>query len=280
MSATERVALAFLRDHPEDAAKLLERASPADVAAVLASVPADDGAEVLRSLGPTAAHDSAAALSDDALTVIIEKLPLDAAGSVLRRMGVDRRAVLLAALDQERRERLDAALTFPDNSAGSLADPVVLALPDDITVGDAQKAVRTAHPTTPDVYVVTRERVLVGVLSIQDLMAARPKEPLQAVMLPNPVRLDAGADLATVAVHPAWREFDALPVVDGAGRLVGGIQHRAVRRLNPDRGGPMIAALVGLSELYWASLSGIIASFSPPKPATTGGPSAGGNNVT
>jgi magnesium transporter len=274
VQAAERLALAFLRDHPEDAARLLERATPADTAGVLASVPADEAAEVFRSLGPTAAHECAAVLESENLVSLIEALPMDVAAGVLRRIDAGRRDALLAALDEDLRERLVGALTLPDNSAGALADPLVLALPHDITVGEAQKALRIARPTTPDAYVVSRDRVLVGVLAIQDLMAARPKESLRSVMLPDPIRLEASADLATVAVHPAWREFDALPVVDAAGRLIGGLQHRAVRRLNPDRSGPMFATLVGLSELYWAGLTGIIASLAP-----ANGPAEGGNNV-
>jgi Mg/Co/Ni transporter MgtE len=102
-------------------------------------------------------------------------------------------------------------------------------------------------------------------------MAARPKELLADVMRPKPIRLDASADVATVAAHPAWREFDALPVVDSSGRLIGGIPHRAVRRLDWERTGPVLATLVGLSELYWAGLSGIIASLAPAQAPTEGG---------
>jgi magnesium transporter len=210
-------------------------------------------------------------MGDAELVAILDVLPLDAAVAVLRRLPTDRRHVLLAAISEERRARLLAALDYPENTAGALADPLVLALPDDLNVGDAQRALRAARPTTPDVYVVSRDRVLVGVLAIQDLMAARAREMLSSVMLPNPVRLDAASDLTTVAVHPAWREFDALPVVDSVGRLIGGIQHRALRRIEQHRGGPMVATLVGLSELYWAGLTGIIASFAPPDGRANGG---------
>lgn len=263
MAATERLALVFLRDHPDDAARLLERAPAPDVASVLGSLSAAEGAEVFRHMGPTAAHECAAAMDDAAFAAIVEELPLDVAAATLRREPSARRTLVLDAVSSERRERLAAALAFPDNSAGSLADPLVLALPEDITIGDAQRAIRAARPSTPDVYVVSRDRVLTGVLAIHDLMAARTKDLLSAVMLPNPIRLDASADIATIAVHPAWREFDALPVVDAAGRLVGGIQHRALRRLDREKAAPVVAALVGLSELYWAGIAGVIASLAP-----------------
>jgi hypothetical protein len=51
--------------------------------------------------------------------------------------------------------------------------------------------------------------------------------------------------------------------VDVAGRLIGAIRHQAVRRLSQDPGRPMMATIVGLSELYWAGLAGMLASLAP-----------------
>src|SRR5690606_18263944 len=93
-------------------------------------------------------------------------------------------------------------------------------------------------------------------------MAAGPKDTLGAAMHRDPVRLEAGTSFATLAVHPAWQDLDALPVVDADGRLVGAIRHRLVRRLEAElglraRNESVVATLVGLSELYWAGLSGM-----------------------
>jgi predicted transcriptional regulator len=99
-------------------------------------------------------------------------------------------------------------------------------------------------------------------------MAADPAHQLSAVMQRNPVRLDARADVPTVAAHPAWRDFDALPVVDDAGRLVGAIRHKTIRQMGRESRPPMMATLVGLSELYWTGLAGILSSLRAP-PAQT-----------
>ena len=77
------------------------------------------------------------------------------------------------------------------------------------------------------------------------------------------VRLDAFTDLATVAMHPAWRNLDALPVVDRVGRLIGAIRHRTVRQLQLDNGPPVVETIMHLSEMYWVGLSGILSSLTP-----------------
>ena len=87
---------------------------------------------------------------------------------------------------------------------------------------------------------------------------------LRDVMQRDPVALHAHMDLATVAAHPAWREADALPVVDAARKFIGAIRHRMIRQIAQDPTRPMVDTIVGLSEMYWAGLSTILASLTPP----------------
>jgi len=269
VSAAERLALAYVADHPEAAARLLERIDPPDAAALLASLPAAMSAAVYGALGPSTAAACAAALADDVLAALLGELPLDVAGAALRQVEPARHEGLLAKLADERRGALGAMLAYPEHSAGALADPLVLALPDDSSVADAQRQLRrAAGHRFPTLYIVARDRTLVGVLAIHELMAARPRETLAAVMQRDVTWLDAYTDLATVAVHPAWDDFDALPVVDGARRLVGAIRYRTLRRIHRERARPMMATIVGLTELYWAGLAGMLTSLAPPQTPT------------
>lgn len=267
MSAEERLALAFVADHPDDAARLIERSRPADAAALLERIPAAMAARIFRTLGPSTAAACAAETGDDRLAAIVEALPLDAASMILRPLDSDRRDVILALVDEERRGRLSGLLAFPENTAGAVADPDVVALTADTTAEDARRQLREipGHLLTY-LYVVTRDRRLAGALNIRELMAAAPRQTLAAVMHSDPVRLEAGTDIATVAVHPAWRDFDALPVVDSSGRLVGAIRHKTIRRMGAETVHPVVATIVGLSELYWSGLSGMLTSLAPAQP--------------
>lgn len=265
MTAEERVALAFVADHPDEAARLLERVDANDAAAVVRSVDPSEAAEVLRVMAPSSAASCVSALDDTALASILDALSLDEAAALLRSQDAARReAVLQQVPDEDRRSQLRTILSFPDDTAGAIADPLVLALPDDITVADAQKQMRGSDQHLfYYLYVVRRDRTLVGALALPELMAARPKETLADVMRRDLVRLDAQLDLATVIAHPAWRDLDAMPVVDQAGRLIGAIRHKTMRQLSGARPRPMSATIAGLSELYWVGMSGMIASLAP-----------------
>ena len=262
MNPDERLAFAFVGAHPAETARLLERGEPSSAAEILSRVPAETAAAVFRALAPAPAAACAAWLSDEALAGITEELPLDRASATLRRLASERREVVLARLSEERRTRLGTALSFAENTSGAMADPLVLALTEDMTVAEAQHQLRGSEQHLfYYVYMVTRDHKLSGTLALPELMAAAPAEKLSALMHRDLVTLDAHLDLATVVMHPSWRDFDALPVVDAAGKLIGAIRHKTVRLLSWEPEPPMMATIVGLSELYWAGLSGMLASL-------------------
>jgi Mg/Co/Ni transporter MgtE len=263
VSADERLAEAFVAAHPEDAARLLERVTPADAAVVLSHVKVEDAADVFGALAPSAAATCAAVLEDDRLAAIIGALPQDAAGLAMRRVEPARRDRILALLPDDRSAALRGGLHFPDSSAGAIADPLVMSLPEDITVAEAQRQLKGSPNVYYYLYIVSRQGALVGTLAISELMTARPKQPIASVMKTQLTKLDAHTDIATVAAHPAWRDFDALPVVDSSGRLIGAVRHKTIRHLATVSGRPMVDTIVQLSELYWAGLSGILASLTP-----------------
>ncbi|MBA3892984.1 MAG: hypothetical protein H0X69_04720 [Gemmatimonadales bacterium] len=263
MRPDERLALGFMEAHPDGVARLLERSEPAEAAALLAEVPAGVAAGVLRLLSPAAVAGCGAALPVERLAAIVSELPLDAAAAVMHRLDEERRDAVLALLPVTAEAPLRRLLAYGAYTAGALADPLALALPDDLTVAEAQRRLRgVGEHLFYYLYVVSRDQTLVGVLDLPGLMSARPKDTLAAAMHRNPIHLEVDTGFVTLAAHPAWQDFDALPVVDGQGRLVGAIRHMAVRRLEAELGlrartESVLATLVGLSELYWAGLAGM-----------------------
>jgi magnesium transporter len=259
----ERLALGFMEAHPDDAARLLERATPDEAAALLDEVPVPMVAGILRLMAPASAAGCAAAMPVERLAEIVGELPLDAAVSVMHRLEPSRRDAVLARLPVTMEVPLRRLLAFGAHTAGALADPLALALPEDLTVAEAVEQLRgRGGHLLYYLYVVARDQTLVGVLDMPELMSARPEVTLAAAMRRDPIRLEADTGFVTLAAHPAWQNLDVLPVVDGQGRLIGAIRHMAVRRLEAElglraRSESVLATLVGLSELYWAGLAGM-----------------------
>lgn len=278
MRADLTVATQFVADHPADAALVLEQLSFADAAALLSELEPTQGARLVSRLSAALAVDCLRSLPDRLVSGVLSELPIDLAARILMRAGDETRESWLAAIPEERAEFLRRKLRYPPGTAGALVDPLVLALPVDLSVAEAQKQLRrSAERAYYYVYVVDREQRLVGALDIRELMLAEARETLGAVMHREVVTVSAHADLATVMGHPGWRELDALPVVDGAGVFFGIIRHRMMRQIagrDDQQVQPMVRTLVSLGELYWTGLSAFLAGVNAARPGGSQQPPA------
>lgn len=264
MRADLRVAACFVDAHPEEAAVVLEQLSFADAAALLAELDAEQGARVVARLSAALAVDCLRSLPDRLVSAVLDELPIDLGARILMRAGGETRETWLAGLSPERAEFLRRKLRYPPGTAGALVDPLVLALPEDLTVAEGQKQLRrSAERAYYYVYVVDRDQRLVGALDIRELMLAESKDTLSAVMHRDIQSVSAHADVAGVMAHPAWRDLDALPVVDAGGVFFGIIRHRMLRQITGPAGDqesqPVVRTLVNLGELYWSGLSAFLA---------------------
>lgn len=278
MRADLSVASRFAADHPEEAALVLEQLPFADAAALLAELEPAQGARLVARLSAALAVDCMRSLPDRLVGAVLGELPIDLAARMLMRAGDETREAWLAAVPEDRAQYLRRKLRYPPGTAGALVDPLVLALPEDLSVAEAQKQLRrSAERAYYYLYVVDREQRLVGALDIRELMLAETKATLGAVMHREVVTVSAHADLATVLSHPGWRELDALPVVDGDGVFFGIIRHRVMRQIagrDEQQAQPMVRTLVSLGELYWTGLSAFLAGVNAAAPAPAAAPAA------
>ncbi len=277
MTATHELGARFAENHPEDAARTLEHSAPQEAAAFLEEIAASSAAGVVRRMNAAHAADCLSVLAPERAAEIIANLPLDHAALLLRRMGAAAANVLDNAAEPVA-QPLRRLLQYPEGTAAALTDPQVLTLPSDIRIAEAQKYLRrhAAHALF-NVYVVDRDHRLVGVLNIRALLAARPSESLSSLMRTDIVSLPAHADLTTVAAQRSWLEYDALPVVDKSGILLGIIRHKTLRQLAAAAASrqptiPAVAMAVALADLYWQGLSALLAGLMQVAAARPTGP--------
>lgn len=268
MSASDELGARFAETHPDDAARVLERARPEDTAAFLAGISNAAAATVVRQMNTSLAAAALSALEASRAGAIIEDLPPTHAASLLRQMSHARVEPLLENVSEKVARALRVMLRYREGSAGALADPQVLTLPSDISAGDAQKHLRRlAGEVAYNVYVTDRDHRLVGVVTVRELLLARPKQTLESLMVRQPSRLAAGSDLTAIAGNPAWDHFDMLPVVDGTEVFLGAVRHRTIRQLERARAKSLgyaniINVTLSIADMYWTTLSILAADLS------------------
>lgn len=263
MNLEMHLARAFLEEHPREAALALERMPAAERAAVVRAVGRVAGDVLTEMVAPAAAECLALLDAVDAAPAL-DALNPDVAIALLRRMPVATAEDLVATLPERKRDPLRRVLRFPEGTAGALMDPLILSLPDDISVAEARLRLRReTHGLLYYIYVVNRQEVLEGVLDIPELMRARARESIRSVMHTPVAHLPAWTPAAAVVGHPAWRSYHALPVTDEAGRLAGAIRYQTVRRLEHETDAAAGSAPVGptvgaLGELFHLGLAGFV----------------------
>lgn len=264
MRLEERLTRAFLEDHPSEAALALERMPVEQRTGVVRDMPAVVGAALQRMVAPSAA-ECFSRLSAQEAAPALSRLPFGTAVTLLRRVPGDAARELIRALPADRQEALRRVLRYPEGTAGALMDPTVLALPDDLTVGEARARLRRqTHGLLHYLYVVARDGRLAGVLDIPELMRASPRDALRSAMHPRVERLAAWTPAAAIRVHPGWKRVHAMPVADEDGRLIGAIRYQTLRRLEEEAEGPgahgASVTAGALGELFHIGVAGLLES--------------------
>ena len=229
--------------HPRDVAD-----APRDVAARIEEIPAADGADVLETMPPGEAADVAEYLDPTTAGAILSEMDPALAATVVSDMEAPEASMVLAAMHPDDRvdvlEHIPAPMhdaivgemnaedveevrqleQYPPDTAGGIMTTDVTALYEYLSVGEAINQLRELNETLEQmfyVYVIDRRGHLIGVLSMRDLILARPDRLLRQIMRTNVVSVPATLDQEQVARLMRRFGYLAMPVVDGRNRLVG-----------------------------------------------------------
>lgn len=214
----------------------LQEQHPADVAEWLEELPPERRVTVLRLLGTEQAALVLGELDLDTQAELVQALGQEATGDILEEMSDDEAADLLGELSPEHAGRLlgemgaeDAAdvrelLTYESDTAGGLMTTDYVAVKANWT---AEKTIVELRRLAPDaetayyVYAVDEVGVLVGVLSLRELIVAPPATPISTIMRSRMVKVLASDDQEEVARTVSKYNLMAVPVVDESGVLLG-----------------------------------------------------------
>jgi magnesium transporter len=157
--------------------------------------------------------------------VWLRLLAPDDAADVIQELPEAERAAPLEMLDEATRSEVIALLAYAEDAAGGLMSPRFARLRPEMTVGEAirylQRQARERLETIYYAYVLDHEQRLKGVVSFRDLFAASADKPLAEVMHTSVVSVADTLDQEDVARIIAQHDLNALPVVDGDGRMQG-----------------------------------------------------------
>ena len=254
----------FIKNHPIDAARILEQLKVEETASFLKQTPPTLAAGVIWLMDSIHAARCLEVMDKNHSGEIITELPLEISSLLFRRIEDEHKQAILDVLSPEASNPLRLILSYPEDTAGALMDPQVFILHEDITVKEGIRRFRKyPRHLIYYVYVVNREHVLVGHINISDLLLSDSNALISSVMQRDMTRLSPNLSCQAILTHLGWQEYHALPVTDNKGIFLGAIGYRTIQRLlredkkhHPPT--PVNKAAKAMRELYWLGLSGMI----------------------
>jgi magnesium transporter len=226
--------------HPADLADIIEDLSSHERSAIFNVLDTETAAEALEEIDPKIQKALIEMIPIEVASDIVEEMSPSDAADLLADLPEERAEEILEGMEQEKAEDLRELLVHPEETAGALMTTAYLSLAPGVTVETAIARLKAEaeHLDIIDyIYVVNEEEVLLGVVSIRDLLTAQNHQPLSQVLASRVVSVKLDEDQNEVVEAFAKYGFRALPVVDKEDHLKGVIGFKSVLDvLAPDAG--------------------------------------------
>jgi len=222
---------------------LLDDLHPADIADILESLPvqkrlvlwelvkSENEGDILIEVSDSVRQTLIADMDSTELLAAAEQLETDEIADIAPDLPEEVLQDLLDSLDIQNRERLQSALSYPEDSVGSLMEFEVTTIREDLTlevVLNYLRKIKKLPNHTDKLFVVDKGDLILGALPLERILVNSPTTKVKSVMAKEIV-LFKPEDLADEASN-AFERYDLVtaPVVDENKKLVGRLTVEAV----------------------------------------------------
>jgi len=248
----------------QQAGRMLNALQPGEIAHLLEALPLtereivwglvdeeNDGA-VLVHLTDEVRADLISKMNMPELLSATEGLDTDDLADLIQELPHTITREIIASLDHQHRSRLEAVLSYPEDTAGGLMNPDTITVRPEVTLDVVMRYLRRLKgqipPHTDNLMVVNREGKYLGVLSLTDLVTNDPNDTVAKVMSLDAKAIPATWDDGDVANRFEQHDLVSAPVVDEEGKLLGRITVDDVVDVIREEGEHQFMGQAGLSE--------------------------------
>ncbi len=181
-------------------------------------------ADVLTHMDYEDQREIAKELSNDVLALAITRMSSDDRVDLLQSMPEESSEILLRLLATTEREDIRRLSSYEEDTAGALMTSEYATLSPGLTARQAIDKLRLEAPNKETIYysyVIDSHRRLLGLVSLRELILARPTTKIEKIMRRDPIFARVHDDQEEVARQMAKYDLLAMPVVNGKDALVG-----------------------------------------------------------
>lgn len=240
----------LLEMHPADRAEVFELLEDDEQGLLLPLMDIQATADLLEELEDEAALEAVETLTTSRLADVLDEMEPDEAADLLGDLPVNRVTQTLAEMEEA--DEVIPLLGYPDESAGGLMTTSYIAMRRQTA---ADQAIQFLRDVSEEVeipyylYVVDRENKLVGVVSLRDIVLAKPGALMNDMMERDVIYVNSTTDQEEAARVMSRYDLAALPVVDEQNRIVGVITHDDIVEVIEDEATEDIYRLASVSDV-------------------------------
>lgn len=226
MGALSRLWNLFKKLHSADIASILNHLTNRErliIFNVLYEKDQEKAAEVLSELDPEDAAQILKELPIKQISEIFQLIASDDIAPILQQLPEEMQTAVLEEMEEKPSEEVKELLLYDEETAGRIMSTNFYALNQNTNVSDAITAMQLEGDVESAfyLYVVDDEGHLVGVVSLRQLLFARPNTKLKEIMNKEVIAVRTDTDQEDVARTVADYNLVAIPVVDQDNKLVG-----------------------------------------------------------
>lgn len=211
--------------HAADLVDIFNELNSRERLACFKQINEEKASDMLEYLQPQLQVELLGEIDEELASRLIAKMPHDEAADVLGDMEEDDTESYLDKLPHKFSSEVRELLTYNEESAGGIMNPVVLTVSGNMNVEDVLNTIRVkAEKDNMDlyyVYVVDKQNHLLGVVSLRKLLTSPVKKNITDIMTTDIVKLHVDDLQDYIADEFMKYQFNALPVVDLYNRLKG-----------------------------------------------------------
>ena len=210
--------------NPSDIAAVFDVLEERQIPLLFRLLPKELAAETFVEMEPEAQEILIRGFSDNELKEIVDELYADDAADLVEEMPANVVKRILKQATPQMRNTINQLLRYDENTAGSIMTTEYVSLRPDMTVEEAILRIRRQGVDKETIYTcyVTRDRVLIGLVTVKDLLLCDDDETkIEDIMLTNLISVTTSSDKEEAARMLSKYNFLALPVVDKENRMVG-----------------------------------------------------------
>jgi magnesium transporter len=208
-----------------DTAEVVELVDNEQKRAIFDVLDKSTSAEVLEKVDEATRAELFHLLKDDEIKSLVSELDYDDAADLLAEMPDEISKKVLNSLAPADAAEIRKLMSFSEDSAGGIMDPLVISVQEDATIAEAISKIRAAEIDEDfySVYVVNKNGRFLGDVRIRLLLTRSEATRIKDLIDPDTIYVNANADQEEVRNIFSKNDLIVVPVLDKNHRLIGRI---------------------------------------------------------